>query len=246
MCCNAGLWRAGRVSARHCPSGARSGTHHPERRRPRGRARPALKEAPRVLGRPRRKRGRATREFLVLCCHQAAPCRLQSKSRDTRSRSMDGRVRLPEPAWRRPHPDRPVLRLPHQRRQLSRLGRLAAAAPTGRVGYLGQVRSLLSRCRDSSLSTGSAWGGGPHPRCRPLCAVREAGRDCRADWRFSRTHARSASRAQAITVTVSRAQCRLPSERCRTGAYPLSRPFLLFIERPNRIGKSALVHGING
>jgi pimeloyl-ACP methyl ester carboxylesterase len=78
-----------------------------------------------------------------------------------------------------------------------------SAAPTAHVGYLGQVRPLVPGCRDGRLSARSAWGGGPHPRCRSLCTLREATRDRRAGWRFSGTHARSASRAQAMTATVS-------------------------------------------
>ena len=117
--------------------------------------------------------------------------------------STDGRVRVPEPAWRSRHPDRSVLRLPHQRHQLSRVERLATAESAAHAGYLGLVRPLVPGCRDGRLSARSARGGGPHPRCRPLCALREARRDRKAGWRFSGTHAQSTSRPRAMTATVS-------------------------------------------
>jgi len=75
---------------------------------------------------------------------------------------------------------------------------------------------LLPGCGDGRLSARSAQGGGPHPRCRPLCALREARRDRKAGWRFSGTHAQSTTRAQAMTATVSAsasAVAELPSRR---------------------------------
>ena len=45
------------------------------------------------------------------------------------------------------HPDRPLLRLPHERGQLSVLGGLAAATSTGHVSSLGKVRSFFRGCR---------------------------------------------------------------------------------------------------
>ena len=86
-----------------------------------------LEYAARVLGRSRCQRERAADES-ALARHDADASRRQrSERRAVRSGSLDGRVRLSQPAGPGRHSERSVLRLSHERRRLSHGGRRGCA-----------------------------------------------------------------------------------------------------------------------
>ena len=111
---------------------------------------------------------------------QAAPRRLQPGPAAVRPRPVGRRARLPRPARPARHPDRPVLRLPHQRRQLPGLAGVAARAPAAAAGGVGTPRPVLPDGRGGGLPAGRARRRGPSPRRRALRAGRAARPDRRA------------------------------------------------------------------
>ena len=75
------------------------------------------------------------------------------------------------------HPDRPVLRLPHQRRELPRLAGLAPPAPAATAGPMGPLRPVVPSRGGRGLPQGGARRRGAHPQRRPLRPRRAARRD---------------------------------------------------------------------
>ena len=87
---------------------------------------------------------------------------------------VDRRARLPQPARPAGHPDRPVLRLPHQRRELPRLAGLAPQTPATPAGRMGPLRPLVPGRGGRGLPQGRARRRGARPRRRPLRSRRAA------------------------------------------------------------------------
>ena len=80
-----------------------------------------------VLGGSRRQRGRASNEPPVASDDADTSCWKRSECRAVRSGSVDRRIRVSESAGPGGHSERPLLRLPHQRRRLPASGSLGCA-----------------------------------------------------------------------------------------------------------------------
>ncbi len=119
----------------------------------------------------------ALRENFFSFGDAAAPRRNQPERGELRSGPVDRRVRLPQPARPAGHPDRAVLRLPHQRRELPRLAGLAPPAPAATAGPMGPLRPVVPSRGGRGLPQGGARRRGAHPRRRPLRPRRAARRD---------------------------------------------------------------------
>jgi len=111
----------------------------PGRRRPQRGARRELEDAPQVLGRSRGARGGAEDESVVVGHDAGATRRKRSAGRTIRPRPLDRRVRVPHPTGRSGHPERPLLRLPHQRGGLPVMAGMAAQDAAAIAGHLGQI-----------------------------------------------------------------------------------------------------------
>ena len=202
---HAGLRRPDRVPAGDRAPRPGAGDDRAERGRARRRPRPAVGHPPRVLGGPRRPRGGAARELLLARRHQAAPRRQQPGPAAVRPGPVDRRARLPRPARPARHPDRPVLRLPHQRRQLPGLAAVAPRAPAAAAGAVGPLRPVVPDGRGGGLPPRRARRRGPPPRRGPLRPRRAARPDRRphppvpAFTRSARSRAASSGAAAAAS-----------------------------------------------
>jgi pimeloyl-ACP methyl ester carboxylesterase len=115
--------------------------------------------------------------FFSLAATRQRHGRNQPEHRELRPGPVDRRVRLPQPARPAGHPDRPVLRLPHQRRELPRLAGLAPPAPAAPAGPMGPLRPVVPGRGGRGLPQGRARRRGARPRRRPLRPRRAARRD---------------------------------------------------------------------
>jgi hypothetical protein len=220
---HAGLRRPDWIPAGDRAPGPGAGAGRAERGRARGRPRPAVGHPPRVLGRPSRPRGGAARELLLARRDQAAPRREQPLPAAVRPGPVDRRARLPRAARPARHPDRPLLRLPDQRRQLPGLAGVAARAPAAAAGGVGPLRPVLPGGRGGGLPPRRARRRGPSPRRRPLRPRRAARPDRRAHppvpalTRSGRSRAGSSGAAAAASPRSPRrrGQGRRPSDRSK-------------------------------
>ena len=106
--------------------------------------------------------------------------RQRSERRALRPGSVDGRIRIPQPAGSGRHPERPVLRLPHQRRGLSEMAGMDAREAAAPSGDLGQVRPLLRSLGARGISTRRA------ERPRFTCSTQVTSRWTRPQTRLPR------------------------------------------------------------
>jgi pimeloyl-ACP methyl ester carboxylesterase len=98
----------------------------------------------------------------------------EPERRELRPGPVDRRVRLPQQARSARHPDRSVLRLSHQRRELSRLAGLAPPTPAAPSGRVGPLRPLLPGRGGAGLRQGRARRRGARSRRGPLRPRRAA------------------------------------------------------------------------
>jgi pimeloyl-ACP methyl ester carboxylesterase len=103
-------------------------------------------------------------ELLLLRGNAAAPRRNQPERRELRPGPVDRRARLPQQTRPAGHPDRPVLRLPHQRRELSRLAGLAPQTPAAATGHMGPLRPVIPGRGGRGIPQGRARRRDPRPR----------------------------------------------------------------------------------
>jgi pimeloyl-ACP methyl ester carboxylesterase len=82
---------------------------------------------------------RAPNESAVAGNHEVAACGQRSKRGTPRSGSLDRRILFSQPARTGGHSKRSVLRLPHQRRELSQMAGMDARETAEAAGDLGQV-----------------------------------------------------------------------------------------------------------
>jgi hypothetical protein len=217
---HAGLRRPDRLPAGDRAPGPGAGDDRAERGRARGRARPAVGHPPGVLGGPPGPRGGAARELLLARRHQAAARRQQPGPAAVRPGPVDRRARLPRPARPARHPGRPVLRLPHQRRQLPGLAAMAAGAPAAAAGGVGPLRPVLPDRRGRGLPPGRARRRDPSPRRRPLRPRRAARPDRRAHPPIPALTRNDAHPKRALTRS---GRCRAASSAAAAAASPRSR-----------------------
>ena len=133
----------GRLSDGARSPGSRRSPDRSGCRRPQRRPRRELEDTACVLGGPRRTRGRAADQPALSGHHADASRRQRPEPREVRSRSLDRRIRVPEQARRGRHPERSVLRLPHQRGRLPEVAGMDAKDPAAPAGALGKVRLVV-------------------------------------------------------------------------------------------------------
>ena len=110
----------------------------------------------------------------------------RSARRTIRPRSLDRRILLPQPAGTGRHPDRTVLRLPHERRLVPKVAGLAAKDTAQDARRLGQVRQIVHNFGARGLSPRCAKGGRSRTRRGPFCSGYSRRRNRVPRGRFSR------------------------------------------------------------
>src|SRR5260221_2601604 len=173
---HAGLRRSRGISHGARESGPDRGVDRPGRRGAQRRPGGELEAAPRLLGRSRGERGDASRKSPVARGDAHPSCRKRPRRGTLRPGSLDRRVRLSQPARASRHPKRSLLRLPHERRQLSEVASVDAREATSAARPLGKARPVLRAFGTRSLSPRRAERRSPHSRrgslrarygCRP-------------------------------------------------------------------------------